>query len=113
MGSDSGCPQVSSSVIPLYTFPQVVVTSSIPSTPPRPDVPQPTDEHFRNRSTQSVPHHFYAVDLSADIILEQRSTGHPLCRRFHTAVSHRLDGPGLHHFIGTTQASGPQTPATV
>ena len=35
---------------------------------------------------------------------------HPLCRRFHTAVSHCLDGLGLHHFIGTTQLSGPQPP---
>ena len=60
MGSDSDFWQVSSSVIPLYTSPQVVVMSSIPSTTPRDDAPQLTDEQFWNRPS---PFHITSTQL--------------------------------------------------
>ena len=100
VGSDSVCRQVSPSVIPLYTFSISGGDEFGSQHPPRPDAPQLTDEQFRNR-----------IDpIRSTSFLEQISIGHPHCRRFHTAGSHCLDGPGLHHFIGTTQVSGPQPP---
>ena len=61
-------------------------------------------------SAQSAPHHFYAVDHSADITLEQRSVGHTLSTFSHSCFSlFRWPwSPPLHR--NNVRVSGPQLP---